>query len=58
MFKTIDVLFLVDTTFSMDPYIDLTKNKINSILEQIKEEYPNVTIRIGFLGYRDFCDKE
>ena len=57
MFKTIDVLFLVDTTSSMDPYIDMTKVKINSILDKIKEKYPKVVVRIGFLGYKDHCDK-
>ena len=42
----------------MSPYIDLTKEKINSILDKIKEKYQKLDYRIGFLGYKDHCDEK
>ena len=35
----------------------MTKDKINSILDKIKETYPKVVVRIGFLGYKDHDDE-
>lgn len=53
-----DVLIMLDCTGSMDPFIDTAKTRINSLVRTVKNTYPNVVLRIGFVGYRDHCDRK
>lgn len=51
------MLFIMDCTGSMQSWIDATKNELFNIINAIKEEFTSILIRVGFVGYRDFCDK-
>jgi hypothetical protein len=53
-----DILFLLDTTYSMDSYIETAKNQIRSIVKEIKEAFLNESnVRIAVIGYKDHDDE-
>lgn len=56
--QQVDLLFLVDCTGSMAPYIREIKKKILSIVTQTTKSFAKLKIKLGFVGYRDFCDKD
>ena len=49
----LDLMFIMDCTESMSPWIDKCRNSIFDILENVKIENPECTIRMSFVGYRD-----
>eukprot|EP01032_Pedospumella_encystans_P019749 gene19749-22453_t len=53
---TLDLLIMLDCTGSMGPYIHEAKSKIRSFVSSIDEIYPDIQLRIAFVGYRDHCD--
>ena len=53
--SSLDVAFMVDCTGSMSEYIDQVKEKIEFIVNSIKEEFEN-KVKIAFVGYRDHGD--
>ncbi|CDW81610.1 UNKNOWN [Stylonychia lemnae] len=53
----LNILFIMDITGSMDSYLLETVNSINLIMEYATKICEGQVL-IGFLGYRDFCDKE
>mmetsp|Transcript_23244 Transcript_23244/g.42313 ORF Transcript_23244/g.42313 Transcript_23244/m.42313 type:complete len:860 (-) Transcript_23244:1-2580(-) len=55
-YNAADLLFMVDCTGSMGPYIEGVKNQIKSIVKRLRAQYPQLNLRIGFLGYRDLHD--
>ena len=54
-FFSLDLVFIMDITGSMERFIDFTKEKIISIINNITEE-TTVQVRLGFIGYRDYLD--
>ena len=50
---SLDLLFMIDLTGSMGPYIDDAKNNLISIMNNIIEKSPGIDINLGFIGYRD-----
>lgn len=48
----------MDCTASMDKWIEACKNELKTIVDYILSEHEGTKIRIAFIGYRDFCDKE
>lgn len=56
--KGVDILFLLDLTSSMGPFIKMTKESIYSGIDFVRERYSKSITRFGFVGYRDFCDQE
>lgn len=54
--ENIDILFLLDCTGSMAPWIAGAKEAAESMLKFMHEYYPNSTLRAAFVGYRDFDD--
>ncbi|KXS19164.1 hypothetical protein M427DRAFT_53137 [Gonapodya prolifera JEL478] len=54
----IDCCFLMDITGSMASWIAAAKEKVTSILGALREKYPDATIRVAFVGYRDFGDSD
>jgi hypothetical protein len=48
--------FLMDCTGSMQAWIDLAKNHIQTIISGTRSEFPNTEFRVAFLGYRDYGD--
>lgn len=52
----LDILFIIDTTNSIDTYIDDIKNNFNYMINEIYKNCPTSTIYIGFIGYSDFSE--
>ena len=50
---SLDLLFLMDITGSMTPYLDQSKQNIINIMNKIILECPGIDINLGFIGYRD-----
>ena len=53
--SSLDVVFMMDTTGSMDPYIEEVKLNILKIMEQVLEYSPK--IRMGCIAYKDHGDE-
>jgi len=57
-----DVVFLIDATMSMSPYISLVGEIAHNIMEQFKKKIRNKdeagTLRFGVALYRDYLNKE
>ena len=45
---------MIDVTSSMKPYIEKTKENVQSIVEKVKEAFENARVRVALVGYRDF----
>ena len=53
---SLDLLFIMDVTGSMEPYIDKVKSDLINIINGIIKESPGIDINLGFVGYRDYGD--
>lgn len=49
----IDLVFVMDMTISMQPYIDRTKEAMAEIAQRITQQAIKEKIRFGLVGYRD-----
>lgn len=47
------VMFVIDTTMSMQPYIERTRNAVRSIVGRIQETAVRDNFRFGLIAYRD-----
>ncbi|OTA81211.1 hypothetical protein M434DRAFT_380457 [Hypoxylon sp. CO27-5] len=55
---SVDLLFLMDTTNSMGPYIDAAKKQVHSIVAETKEAFLNeAQVRVSVVGYKDHADR-
>jgi hypothetical protein len=48
----VDVVFVIDTTGSMQPYIDMTREAVASMVKKIGGKLAD-KVRFGLIGYRD-----
>ena len=53
MKTSLDLLFVIDITGSMSPYINEVKSKLIDIINRIIDQSPGIDINLGFIGYRD-----
>ena len=53
MKTSLDLLFVIDITGSMGPYLDEVKIKLIEIINRIIDQSPGIDINLGFIGYRD-----
>ena len=53
-----DILFIVDATGSMSPYIIAAKEETNNISEQLRQKYPDKMFQYGYIFYRDPIDSK
>ena len=53
---TLDLLFIMDITESMQDLLDETRDSIKYILDKIKQDSPGIDVRFAYEGYRDFQD--
>ena len=53
---TLDLLFIMDITESMQDLLDETRDSIKYILDKIKADSPGIDVRFAYEGYRDFAD--
>ena len=47
------VVFLIDTTLSMQPYIDATREAVRTIVQQVGTSPAAANFRFGLIAYRD-----
>ncbi|CAH0058362.1 unnamed protein product [Clonostachys solani] len=53
-----DLLFLMDTTSSMDPYMNEAKAQVRSIIDEIREAFfGEAEVRISIVSYKDHGDE-
>ena len=50
---SLDLLFIMDITGSMSPYVDQAKRNVIEIINRIVNDCPGIDINLGFIGYRD-----
>ena len=50
---SLDLLFIMDITGSMNNYLEEAKNNLINIINRIISECPGIDINLGFIGYRD-----
>ena len=54
---SIDIMFIMDLTGSMQAFLSEAKHNIKKVTEEIIEIHPGAKIRLSFVGYRDFEKK-
>ncbi|RLN26434.1 hypothetical protein BBJ28_00009854 [Nothophytophthora sp. Chile5] len=54
--NTLDLVIVMDCTYSMEPWIEAAKTSIIAIIQNVNVDHPNAKVRVGFVAYRDFCD--
>lgn len=54
--KSIEIMFVVDTTGSMGDEIDYLKAELVDVIGRVKESNPEVSIKVALLFYRDTED--
>ena len=54
--KLFDLLFLVDATGSMFPYIQAVKEETENISKELRKLYPEYNFQYGYIFYRDPID--
>ena len=52
----LDILFIIDSTSSTNPYLEDIKTNFNNMIAKIYNACPTATIYIGFIGYTDFSE--
>lgn len=53
--QMLDVIFALDTTGSMEPWINKAKNTISFISDKIVKN--NIDVKFNIIGYKDVCDR-
>ena len=56
--KNFDVLYLIDATGSMSSYITAAKEETKNIANQLKNIYPDMKFKYGYIFYRDPIDSK
>ncbi|KAK9796283.1 hypothetical protein WJX73_004046 [Symbiochloris irregularis] len=56
--STLDICFLVDCTSSMRGWIEMVKERVVSIMDDIRASFPDLQLRAAFVAYRDYEDKQ
>ncbi|KAK0654343.1 hypothetical protein QBC41DRAFT_386492, partial [Cercophora samala] len=52
-----DLLFLIDTTYSMSPYIEAAKNQVSTIVQELNAAFfHKATLQVAIVGYKDHGD--
>ena len=50
---SLDLLYLMDLTGSMESYVDNTKKELINMMNKIIETFNGIDINLGFIGYKD-----
>ena len=57
-FVTLELAFVMDITGSMNPYLQMAKDKIIGIIDSTKKNCGSADVKLGFVGYRDYLDSK
>lgn len=52
--KSLQLTLILDCTASMGPWISAAKEQMLKILSETRRKYPDYSIQVSFIGYRDF----
>ncbi len=52
-FNIVDLMFVIDTTGSMINELNYLKQKVRTIINQVKSDNPGILINLSFVAYRD-----
>jgi hypothetical protein len=55
---SLDLAIMLDCTGSMAAYLEKAAKHIVSFVGSISKIYPDIPLRLAFIGYRDHCDGE
>ena len=50
---SLDLLYLMDITGSMEAYVDNTKKELINMMNKIIDRFNGIDINLGFIGYKD-----
>ena len=53
-----DIVFLIDSTASMGPYIEAAKSESKNISKILRNTYPEMNFQYGYIFYRDPIDSK
>jgi hypothetical protein len=53
---SLDLAIMLDCTGSMYAYLENAKSQIYDFVDSIGRIYPDIPLRIAFIGYRDHWD--
>mmetsp|Transcript_29315 Transcript_29315/g.63155 ORF Transcript_29315/g.63155 Transcript_29315/m.63155 type:complete len:525 (+) Transcript_29315:80-1654(+) len=53
---TLDLLIMLDCTSSMRCFMTSAKSQITQLVAELGNLYPDISLRLGFVGYRDHCN--
>ena len=56
--KNFDVVYIIDATGSMGEYITAAKEESQNISKELKEQYPDMKFKYGYIFYRDPIDEK
>ena len=54
--KVFDIVFLIDATSSMGPYIEAAKLTAENISKSLRQKFPETNFQYGYVFYRDPID--
>lgn len=54
--SSIDLAVVMDCTSSMGPLLKKCGEEIINVVTSVNDIYPDITLRVAFVGYRDHCD--
>jgi len=54
----LDLALVMDLTGSMGPWIENTKDTLKQVIDTVVQSYPDLEVRVAFVGYRDFPDND
>lgn len=54
--SSVDIAFLTDCTGSMRNHMNNIKEQIMEMVKSCETMYPDLCVRVAFVGYRDYCN--
>ena len=51
---SLDLLYIMDITGSMDSYVENTKRELLNVMNAIIKDFNGIDINLGYIGYKDF----
>ena len=51
---SLDLLYIMDITGSMDSYVENTKKELINVMDAIIKTFNGIDINLGYIGYKDF----
>jgi hypothetical protein len=56
--SSVDLVIMLDCTGSMTSWMNCAKTRINELVSSMATIYPDIPLRVAFVGYRDLRDGE